>query len=299
MNVLVAALFALFAIPLVHADDHNHIYYHAKLAGSQSSGLANITLDKNHFQLNLTIIENLVGDDAITDTNQVVGIHIHKGNETESGPIVWSFCGADPLPACKQSGDGATYQGAPFGSYTVETASQLLLDGIPTYAAFHTTNVPQGLMRGQVEKNLLQEPLPPASAHQYYYSAHLANELTESSGQANIILETFKLTFTISEDLVGDDAITETNKVIGIHIHKGNETESGPIVWTLCGADPAPACQQSSSETTYEGFPYGDYSAETASMLLLDGIPTYVNFHTNNNQSGLLRGQIVKTFEEI
>lgn len=151
MKVLAAALLALITIPSAHAV--HMMYYTAVLNGTSSSGMSNMTLNKDTNQLNLTISENLVGADALTATNKVVGVHIHMGNATESGPIVWSFCGADPAPACEQSTNDVTYVGYPYGSYTAESATKLLLDGTPAYVAFHTTTVPGGLMRGQVEKD--------------------------------------------------------------------------------------------------------------------------------------------------
>ena len=135
-------------IPLVKGK---FAYYKAGLNGTNSSALSTMTLAKDTYQLNLAISVNLVGADVLTAMNQVVSVHIHKGNATEKGPLVWILCGAPPAPACTQTSKKTTYVGYPFPPYGAKNASKLLLDGTPTYVNLHTTLAPGGLIRGQVK----------------------------------------------------------------------------------------------------------------------------------------------------
>ena len=120
---------------------------------------------------------------------------------------------------------------------------------------------------------------------------------------------------TISWELVGDDVLSEDNALIGMHVHAGNSSENGPIVWGFCGQDPLPPfrgpCPQNNTVTSvwYAGevcdfagpcLNDGNSSGALDTAALLSGAPMYVNIHTtksfaanDDNPLGLIRGQLV------
>ena len=105
----------------------NTYYFQAKLAanpqavpssaGSQSTGTASFTIKQNGSVL-MDIAWDIVGDDGpINSNNALLGIHIHSGDEYTNGPIVFGFCGQDPLPPF----NGKCQQGWSHGSGQVAT----------------------------------------------------------------------------------------------------------------------------------------------------------------------------------
>jgi len=167
----------------------NTYYFQAKLAanpqavpssaGSQSTGTASFAIKQNGSVL-MDITWDIVGDDGPIDANNaLLGIHIHSGDEYTNGPIVFGFCGQDPLPPfngkCQQgwsygSGQVATqYSGkvcdmppsAPCyndGRSSAARAVHDIISGKDMYVNIHTTKSlaangnagPLGLIRGQL-----------------------------------------------------------------------------------------------------------------------------------------------------
>jgi hypothetical protein len=82
--------------------------------------------------------------DSISSTNKVIGIHIHDGNSSENGGILYGFCGQNPFPAfgipsgpCAQKPKGLfVYTGSPCalgkGSPCVTTSGET---GVSTAAS--------------------------------------------------------------------------------------------------------------------------------------------------------------------
>ncbi|EJK54794.1 hypothetical protein THAOC_25547, partial [Thalassiosira oceanica] len=145
--------------------------------GSQSTGSGEVTV-KSDGSVVMDIRWEVRGDDGpIDDDNALIGIHIHSGDADTNGPIVFGFCGQDPLPSfggtCQQgwpatSAQIATqYAGkicdlappAPCyhdGKSTAEEAAQALINGEDMYVNIHTTKSfaatkdALGLIRGQL-----------------------------------------------------------------------------------------------------------------------------------------------------
>lgn len=64
-------------------------------AGDESTGQGTVTVDSDGTVL-LDIAWEV--DEGISKNNPLIGIHIHAGDENTNGPIVFGFCGQDPLP---------------------------------------------------------------------------------------------------------------------------------------------------------------------------------------------------------
>jgi len=147
-------------------------------------------------------------DGPINEDNAVIGIHIHSGDEYTNGPIVFGFCGQDPLPSfggtCQQgwssqSAQIATqYAGkicdmappAPCyndGQSTAAEAAQALIDGREDmYVNIHTTKSlaangkagAHGLIRGQLR---LKEEARPEDSDEWEHSYERAPTVTSTS----------------------------------------------------------------------------------------------------------------------
>ena len=159
-------------------------------AGSESTGTGTVTV-KNDGTVMMDIRWEIRGEDGpINEDNAVVGIHIHTGDEYTNGPIVFGFCGQDPLPSfggtCQQ---GWSYDSAQiatkyagkicdknvkdcynYGQTSAREAAQLLIDGREDmYVNIHTTKSlaangkagALGLIRGQLR---LKEESRPAGS---------------------------------------------------------------------------------------------------------------------------------------
>ena len=149
--------------------------------GSKSTGRGTVTV-KSDGTVKLDIAWHLRGDDGgIPSYNALKGIHIHKGDEDTNGPIVFGFCGQDPLPSfegtCQQGWSSKSAQVATQydgkicditgndspcymnGHATAAEAAQALIDGEDMYLNIHTTKSlqangeagPLGLIRGQLK----------------------------------------------------------------------------------------------------------------------------------------------------
>jgi hypothetical protein len=113
-------------------------------AGGQSTGKAAFVVNPDG-TVAMEIIYD-IKDPSLSANNSLIGMHIHTGNASTNGPIIFGFCGQDPLPPfggpCKQVNDvSATYFGmicnitgeeSPCyqgGNYTVAEAAQALIAG--------------------------------------------------------------------------------------------------------------------------------------------------------------------------
>jgi hypothetical protein len=91
-----------------------------------------------------------IKDPSLSANNSLIGMHIHAGNSTTNGPIVFGFCGQDPLPpfggACKQDNDVmATYSGM---------ICNITTSGTPCYdgGVYTATEAVQALTNGEDSK---------------------------------------------------------------------------------------------------------------------------------------------------
>lgn len=155
---------------------------------SRSTGTGTVTV-RSDGTVKLVLFWTLRGDDRLSYRNHLIGVHIHKGDENTNGPIVFGFCGQEPLPAfggkCQQgwnsdSGQtGTQYDGEActmhtkdcwyFGFTTAAKAAQAIIDSpedMYLNLNIHTTNSyednnekPLGLIRGQLRLKEKSQPV--------------------------------------------------------------------------------------------------------------------------------------------
>lgn len=147
--------------------------------GSKSTGKATFAV-KPSGEVLMDIAWEIVGEDGpIDEENALIGIHIHSGDSGANGPIVFGFCGQDPLPPfggyCQQGWSSGSAQVATQyagkicdmappapcyedGGSTAAEAAEALIKGAPMYVNIHSTKSlkangdagPLGLIRGQL-----------------------------------------------------------------------------------------------------------------------------------------------------
>jgi hypothetical protein len=127
--------------------------------------------------------------------------------------------------------------------------------------------------------------------------------MTEANGSAWIMVDANS----VAIEMLTWDApnVNVDNPVIGLHLHEGNSSESGPILVGFCGQSPLPAfsgpcplnTQSSAADVTVQGQALGDATlAAAAEKISSSGASVadrfYLNFHTDMSPSGLIRGQL-------
>jgi hypothetical protein len=114
---------------------------------------------------------------------------------------------------------------------------------------------------------------------------------TKATGEATFVPDMPKNeTINFSENATGIPGVTKG------HIHSGVQAQNGPIVVTLFNLDsPQNAVPQNGNFTAddLEGPMEGKTTADL--MAAMKNGSTYVNFHTEKNPNGEIRGQLMST----
>ncbi len=262
-------LFALMAFSACSKDEsddnavkvtlvkHWDIVLNAKLenpapAGRDETGTASLDLfSDNSMEYSITV-HSLAAGDALTNS------HIHFGDAVTNGPVILNF---NPVF------NGNTAQG------TVTGIRQSLVDTVlnqTVYVNVHSTQLPGGLARGQMDKTI-----------DYFLDVPLSglNEVpavtTTATGIALLRLATDKTLFskiTVS-NLEADDALTMA------HIHAAAAGVNGPVIQGLA----ASATDFGISKS---------FTLSDAVINSLKNDPVYVNAHSVKHGAGIIRGQI-------
>ena len=195
-----------------------------------------------------------------TATDAITMAHIHIGDAVNNGPVVLGFT----IVAT-----GANVEGK------ATAVRQSLIDSIKNdaiefYVNIHSTQLPGGLARGQIGKNILQA-----------YSVNLSGlseptpVTTTATGVAIVrINEDNRL---ISKITISNMEAADTLRFA--HIHFGATGINGPVLTNL-------------ADTRND---FDNTQSRTIRATLTDTIGTrtvYVNVHSNFNPGGKLRGQI-------
>lgn len=221
-------------------------------AGRSETGTATLTLyADNSFKYDVKI-NNLKSGDAI------VAGHLHYGDPVTSGPII--------LPLNPTFVYGSA-------SGTVMIPRSTLVDSIKNgtvYINFHSTQVPTGLIRGQLDKTI-----------DFATDVAMigANEnppvTTTATGTAYLRLTTDKTLYSkvVVQNLEAGDTFTAS------HVHKGAVGVNGSIIINLALSLPDFGITK-----------INILDDPTIASLKNDAV--YVNAHTVNHPSGIIRGQI-------
>jgi hypothetical protein len=222
-------------------------------ANRNEEGEATIELvSDNSLKFNLHI-HNLSPSDALTNA------HIHIGDAGTSGPIVIPF-----NPTFTGAGTTGTVTNLRQGQ--VDT-----LLGYPVYVNVHSKEIPAGLARGQLDKEVVL-----ARDITLLGSNEVPAVSTTATGLAILRLTHDKVLYSrvTVNNLESNDTLTVA------HIHPGAAGTNGPALIFLCNSLADFGVLKISSP-----LPDAQYN-----QVLND--PMYVNAHSRRHGPGLVRGQI-------
>ncbi len=220
-------------------------------AGRTDSGTAILNLySDNSLQFQITVT-NLAAGDALTAS------HIHSGDAVTNAAVYIPFTG--------------TFSGNALSGTVQLTPAQVdSIQNFPMYVNVHSNQAPAGIMRGQMDKNII-------------FAANVAmsgaNEVppvtTTAKGTTYLRLADDNTLFSkvIVTDLEAGDTLTAA------HVHTAAAGVNGPVLIPLCEGAVDFGVSKVSALT-----------AATISSLLNDEV--YANAHTTSHPSGIIRGQI-------
>lgn len=227
------------------------------VVGRSETGVANFSLLADN-TLNFSIeISNL----SVSDN--LVAAHIHAGDVVSTGDVVIGLV----TPDSGVSFDGNTAT----GSVQLTTEQASLLNTADLYINVHSMQVAPGLLRGQVNQNIDAA---------YNVALSTANEVPAvenrtEAGEAFLRVVGNKLYYRVGvEGLAASDNIT-----MG-HLHQAAAGQNGGVFVNLEITSNAELNITKALDLTSE------------QLQTLNNLPSYVNIHSEQVASGLVRGQV-------
>lgn len=218
----------------------------------------NITMnlfDDNSLEFTITI-NNLSSTDALSAS------HVHTGDLVSTGSVEITLV----------DGSDITFSGNTASGTIILTANQIsVLQGSDVYVNVHSTDIPMGLVRGQIDKII---------SNAYNVALSPLNEVPPIMGRSEEGNAHFRLVGSTMYYKVTVTNLDKTDAISGGHIHEGSSTVNGGVLIDLEISD------NDQLDVT---------KSITLSSVELDKVNNdelYVNIHSNQVPSGLLRGQI-------
>ena len=236
----------------------------------------------------------------------VTGLHIHKGAAGVAGPIVipTDINGSNNAVTVDASGKATIIKQVQFPQTGVDVATvvDLLANPQNYYVNIHTTDNPNGAMRGQLLAAAgsffmglmsTQNEVPVVNASGSAVSSVFALRARDSSGAVAMAAAIFNLVYT------GFDATSGT-AFSGFHIHNGGAGINGPVIINTGiggGTSSVPIDPSGSGNLYYEVViapTDANFAAEvdTINGLFTNPANYYINVHTDKFPSGIARDQM-------
>lgn len=222
------------------------------------SETGNITMglfDDNSLEFTITV-NNLSSTDALSAS------HVHTGDLVSTGSVEITLV----------DGSDITFSGNTASGTIILTANQIsVLQGSDVYVNVHSTDIPMGLVRGQIDKII---------SNAYNVALSPLNEVPPIMGRSEEGNAHFRLVGSTMYYKVTVTNLDKTDAISGGHIHEGSSTVNGGVLIDLEISD------NDQLDVT---------KSITLSSVELDKVNNdelYVNIHSNQVPSGLLRGQI-------
>ena len=223
-------------------------------SGRAETGTANLSLLSDNSLKYVITVNGLTAGDAL------VAAHIHTGNVISNGPVV---LGLNPMFT------GATATGT-ITNVRSSFVDSLKSDDNELYFNLHSTQQPSGLLRGQLNENIvLAEDVVLLGTNE------VAPVTTLATGLAILRLTNSKKLYskvTVSTLDAGD-------AMMAAHIHTGAAGVNGSVIVALCasGADFGVVKMLTLTDPVF-------------TSVKMDAV--YVNAHSSIKPDGLVRGQI-------
>ncbi|MBF0497010.1 MAG: CHRD domain-containing protein [Deltaproteobacteria bacterium] len=202
-----------------------------------------------------TVTGAISGTVIIASLPNVTAAHIHTGPVGVSGPVIIPLIGDGEVRVVPQ--------------HTVLTADQLglfLQTGL--YVNVHTTELPNGAIRGQLDPSPVERSVTPLSG------AETVPPVTSTGSALGVLKVDFK-----TRAISGKLTITGLTNVTAAHIHDGAVGVNGPIIVPL----------QGDGQTMT--IPAGSVLTDSQFTSFMNG-GLYLNVHTTAFPNGEIRGQI-------
>jgi uncharacterized protein (TIGR03437 family) len=298
---------ALFCTSVLMAQTADTVFYRAVMLNTNevpattadASGVADILVHvvrDSSGQVTSGTVDFLIRVKSGIATN-AVGLHIHSGNSTVSGPVVIGTNLSAGAPQALTAGSNVVHIPVQVdGSNTTALTALRGLLQTPDqyYVNIHTTEFPGGAVRGQLAKAVgrvllgvmsseNEVPAPPVQATGMAVVVALAAD--DGTGK-NVSGEVY-----ISTTYNMEDRGTFT----GFHIHPGLPGTTGPAV--LGAALPAGLAIDSSGSGTVGPYPVEMDLTSASSVLTFTNLFTnpgadYINIHTSQHGGGVMRAQL-------
>lgn len=245
------------------------------------TGTADLLLLPGNVLVYTMTVNDLTPEDTLTNS------HIHTGGVTENGGVLVTLVNA-PVQLGRTA--DIVFPDPVNGTVTVtgsipltpDEADQLSDTANPLYVNIHSDQVAPGLLRGQLRQNIVLAFNPLLSPANQVPPVEGRSE----TGSATIrLLDTNALAFNLKvSNLDAGDSLTNA------HIHSGNSDETGGVFITLVG-------QQAGIEFVGSNVSLEASGVITATVAEVTELtdpnnPFYVNIHSVQEPSGLLRGQL-------
>src|SRR5919106_4717824 len=151
--VIIPIIGSVLAISFVQQQALGQQVFTAELSGDNELPLVNteakgtITIQGNNQSLNYQL--------ALSDMTNVTGAHIHFGNEDENGKVVVSLLKSDSPAGLEVESVGGNFTAedvqGPLAELPLEQLIGFMGNG-STYVNAHSTDLPLGEIRGQIEE---------------------------------------------------------------------------------------------------------------------------------------------------
>jgi len=222
---------------------------------SETGNITMVLFDDNSLEFTITV-NNLSSTDALSAS------HVHTGDLVSTGSVEITLV----------DGSDITFSGNTASGTIILTANQIsVLLGSDVYVNVHSTDIPSGLVRGQIDQTI---------SNAYNVALSPLNEvppITVRDEEGNAY---FRLVGSTMYYKVTVTNLDKTDAISGGHIHEGSSTVNGGVLIDLGISDNA---QLDITKSI------------TLSSVELDKVNNdelYVNIHSIQVPSGLLRGQI-------
>ena len=234
--------------------------------------------------------------------NRVVGLHIHRGVAGENGPVLIDSGIAAAAPVMVGTTGRITRQGQTLSTNAagLEAVNGVLTNPSGYYVNMHTTDFPNGVIRGQLQRADMvvlmglmspQNEVPPI-------------EGLQASGVGSVVaLRTVDASGAATSGQVIFDAnyrgFTEGTSFTGFHIHSGPAGENAPVTINTgigAGANSVAAVPAGANLHYEVEVPMSTAAAvQTLQGLFSNPGDFYINLHTVVNPGGAIRSQLRRT----
>lgn len=223
---------------------------------SETGNLTMELYDDNSLEYSITIY-NLASSDALT------AAHIHIGDLVSTGDVLFALV----------DGTDRTFSGNTASGTVALTSDQIasLVSGSNLYLNIHSMESGPGLLRGQVGQVV---------DNAYNVALSPLNEIPAVEGRDERGTAVFRIVGTTMYYNIMVTDLSETDAIVGGHFHSGTATENGGLFIDLEIVDNNQINTSKSLNLSNDALSGVNNNA------------LYVNIHSSEVESGLLRGQL-------